>query len=208
MADRLVTHAFRDAEGRVVAIGNPQEPWLQRQSEWAISDILAERHRYFVAARNGGLRPIDVVDGESGRYLRARADSSTNNNLDNIPLLAFQAWEIALEDSEVLAVHAALIPHGVEGQVLLFGGDEHDPSNADNGEIFNTRIYDVDQNEIISINSPEADVFCCGHAYLGDGRLFVGVAQNSGAMRSPNMSICTRNRETIGAVQGNARHIT
>lgn len=174
MTDRLVTHAFRDTDGDIVAIGNPQEPWLQRHQEWAISDILAERHRYFVTGSNGGLRPIDVIDGESGRYLRARADSSTANNLDNLALLDFQPWEIALDNSEVLAVHAALVPHGVVGQVLIFGGDEHDPSNADNGEIFNTRIYDVERNEMVNINSPEADVFCCSHAYLGDGRLFVG----------------------------------
>lgn len=174
MTDRLVTHAFRNAEGDIVAIGNPEEPWLQRQREWAISDILAGKHRYFVPGSNGGMRPIDVVDGEFGRYLRARADSSTTNNLDNLALLNFQPWEIALEDSEILAVHAALVPHGVAGQVLLFGGDEHDPSNADNGEIFNTRIYDVDRNEMININSPEADVFCCGHAFLSDGRLLVG----------------------------------
>ena len=57
--------------------------------------------------------------------------------------------------------------------MLLFGGDEHDPSNAHNGETFNTRSYDVDRNRIIGINSPEADVFCCGHAYLGTGRLLV-----------------------------------
>lgn len=174
MTDRLVTHTVSNTEGDIVAIGNAEQSWLQRHSEWAISDILTGRHGYFVEAGSGGLRPVDVIDGPHGPYLRARADSTTDNNLDSLPMLELHPWEVVLDDSEILAVHAALVPHGAEGQVLLFGGDEHDPSNADNGEFFNTRIYDVHGNRIVNSNSPAADVFCCGHAFLGDGRLFVG----------------------------------
>ena len=174
MADRLVTHAFRNTEGDILTLGNPDESWTQRHTEWAIQDIQNDRHNYFVEREGGGSWPIEVVDGAFGPYLRARADSSTENNLDNLPILDFQPWEVALDDSEILPVHAAVIAHGVEGQVLLIGGDEHDPSNADNGEIFNSRIYDVARNRLININSPEADVFCCGHAFLSNGRLLVG----------------------------------
>lgn len=115
-----------------------------------------------------------MINGLSGPYLRTRADRTEGNNLDNLPALDVRSWEIALDDAEVLAVHAALVPHGVQGQVLLLGGDEHDPSNADQGEIHHTRIYDVARNVVIELNSPEADVFCCGHAFLAGGRLLVG----------------------------------
>lgn len=46
MATRLVTHAARNSDGDIVAIGNPEEPWYQRRREWAISDIVAHRHVY------------------------------------------------------------------------------------------------------------------------------------------------------------------
>lgn len=174
MADRIVTHCVRNVQGDIVAIGNPAETWFQRRSEWAITDIRRELHRYLVPGSSGTPRPIDVVDGAFGPYLRARLDSSEANNLDNLPQLELRPWEIAHEDAEILAVHAALVRHGRQGRVLLFGGDEHDRSNADDGEISNTRVYDVDRNEILNVNSPEADVFCCGHAFSNDGRLLVG----------------------------------
>lgn len=149
------------------------EGW-QRDARWAIQDILENRHEYFVQGAFGVLRPVGVVNGPHGQYLRTFADSTEGNNLDNLPEFDPNPWEVALDDSEILAIHAALVLHGVEGQVLMFGGDEHDPGNASSGEIFNTRIYDVASNTMINVDSPEADVFCCGHAFLGDGRLFVG----------------------------------
>jgi hypothetical protein len=37
----------------------------------------------------------------------------------------FMGWNPAQIDSEILAVHAALVPNGAQGEVVLFGGDEH-----------------------------------------------------------------------------------
>jgi hypothetical protein len=34
-------------------------------------------------------------------------------------------WSPAIVPSEILAVHAALVPSGLAGEVVLFGGDEH-----------------------------------------------------------------------------------
>ena len=172
MAERLVTHANRDGDGVTVAIGNPEQDWFQRRHEWAVSDIAADRHEYVVAAGEG-TRRIVVVAGPTGPYLRTSPDDDTVNNLDLLPEFDLRPWEIAHDDAEVLAVHAALVAHGAEGQVLLLGGNEHDPSNAAGGEIQNTRMYDVAGNAVISIDSPPADVFCCGHAFLPDGRLLV-----------------------------------
>lgn len=88
-------------------------------------------------------------------------------------------WNTSVIDSQILAVHAALLPSGQEGEVLLFGGDEHwaDQQESAGGERFKkTRLYDVLTHAIIAadVPSPESDVFCAGHAFLGDGRLLVG----------------------------------
>lgn len=34
-------------------------------------------------------------------------------------------WNSTIIDSQILAVHAALVPSGAQGEVVLFGGDEH-----------------------------------------------------------------------------------
>lgn len=180
MADRLVTHVARRGGGRIAGIANPDEDWRQRRSEWAISDIRADRHAYFVEGTRGQLRPIDVVNGGSGPYLRTRADPTEDNNLASLPLVELAPWEVALADAEVLVVHAALVPRDGLGQVLFMGGSEHDPSHAAGGDIHNTRIYDVASNVVIAIESPAADVFCCDHAFLEDGRLLVGGGTGAG----------------------------
>ena len=172
MADRLVTHVAKDRDGDILVLLNPNESWAQRHSSWAISDIVAERHRYFVQGVNDSLHEIHVVNGPHGRYLRSSADVIENNNLDFLPDSDVHPWEVALDDAEILSVHAALIPVG-QGQIMMMGGDEHDKSNADAGEIHNSRLYDVQWNTINAVDSPPADVFCCGHAFLGDGRLMV-----------------------------------
>ncbi len=176
MADRIVTHARRNSNGNIVAIGNPDSDWFQRDAIWAIQDIEENRHQYLVISTSGTPRPIDVVNGPTGAYLRSRGDSSDANNLDFMPDFDMSPWEIPLDNTEVFPIHAALVPHGHEGQVLMMGGDEHDGAMARDGDVFNTRIYDVLENRMIDLGdeNPDADVFCCGHAFLPDGRLLVG----------------------------------
>lgn len=94
-------------------------------------------------------------------------------------------WEITVNNAEILAVHAALLPTGSSGQVLLMGGDEHNPAQAGNDDtpanavdVDNTRLYDIatagTTNSVLTLSSPTTDMFCAGHAFLGDGRLLVG----------------------------------
>lgn len=88
-------------------------------------------------------------------------------------------WNSNLIDTEILAVHAALLPSGPSGQVLIFGGDEHWGAQAETqpGERYKkTRIFDLDSGALVSgfIASPDSDVFCAGHAFLPDGRLLIG----------------------------------
>lgn len=79
------------------------------------------------------------------------------------------------------SVHAALVPVGARGKLLMFGGDEHwqdqagrDNAPADPARIDRTALYDVNDGSFVRISSPSTDVFCAGHAFLGDGRLLVG----------------------------------
>lgn len=84
--------------------------------------------------------------------------------------------------SQILSVHAALLPVGPRGTVVMLGGSEHNqaqggtdtvpalPANVDR-----TALYDVETGvDAVKIASPTTDVFCSGHAYLGDGRLLIG----------------------------------
>ncbi|HEX7904874.1 MAG TPA: galactose oxidase early set domain-containing protein [Chitinophagaceae bacterium] len=90
-------------------------------------------------------------------------------------------FELLSASSEILAIHAALLPIGAKGKVIIFGGDEHNQAQAGRdatpaiaANVDNTRIYDVDAQTITYTTSPTTDVFCSGHAFLGDGRLVIG----------------------------------
>jgi hypothetical protein len=86
------------------------------------------------------------------------------------------SWNSLIIDSEILAVHAALVPNGDEGEVILFGGDEHwrDQQEPD-GNFHKTRVYDVKTHSLVatSVPSPDSDVFCAHHAFTADGRLLI-----------------------------------
>jgi hypothetical protein len=90
-------------------------------------------------------------------------------------------FELIAASAEILAVHSALLPTGTKGKVIILGGDEHnqaqagrDSRAANPGDVDNTRIYDVNAKTISGSTSPTTDVFCSGHAFLGDGRLVIG----------------------------------
>lgn len=90
-------------------------------------------------------------------------------------------FELIGPGAGILAIHAALLPTGAKGKVLMLGGDEHNPAQAGRDDhpanpddVNNTRIYNVDTKTIDGSSSPTTDVFCSGHAFLGDGRLVIG----------------------------------
>jgi Domain of unknown function (DUF1929) len=85
------------------------------------------------------------------------------------------AWEPSI-DSQILAIHGAVLPTGTQGEILLFGGDEHwGDQQEPGGDFRKTRVYDVATNTIVAaaIPSPDSDVFCAGHAFTADGRLLI-----------------------------------
>jgi Domain of unknown function (DUF1929) len=83
-------------------------------------------------------------------------------------------WTIATSNSEILAIHAALLP---TNQVLMFGGSEHNAAqnlSGDASDLDNSRLFNVGGGTLIeTIDSPDTDVFCSGHAFLADGRLLM-----------------------------------
>ena len=79
-------------------------------------------------------------------------------------------WRVLPTGAQVLAVHAALLH---TGQILYFGGDEHDAGQNDRDEIDHTRLFDCASLTVSVVGSPTSDLFCSGHALLMDGRLLV-----------------------------------
>ena len=81
MATRNVYRTKKDEEGDILALCNTGEWWSPRSKADAISDIDNGDHSYY---SNGRAR-ITVVEGSSGKYLRTGPNSSTSDNLDELP---------------------------------------------------------------------------------------------------------------------------
>ena len=87
-------------------------------------------------------------------------------------------WSNIISTDDVVAIHAALLPtDNGDGQIVLFGGDDHYIANAppqstnyDHTRSFNCRNP---TQALQYVKSPPWDVFCSGHAMIGDGRLLV-----------------------------------
>jgi galactose oxidase-like protein len=93
--------------------------------------------------------------------------------------IAPTSWTLLPVSSEVLAVHAALLPNG---QILYFSGDETDRELHDRGDYDHSRLFDPTTGLVARCGSPTTDVFCCGHAMLPDGRLLVAGGIEDGAV--------------------------
>jgi hypothetical protein len=83
VTDRRVRQTGKD-RGDITSLCNGSEVWSPRQKADAISDIEGGLHRYYVREEGDGAW-VKVVDGPTGKYLRTEADSSSKNNLDNLP---------------------------------------------------------------------------------------------------------------------------
>lgn len=77
-------------------------------------------------------------------------------------------------NSEILAIHAALVPtsDGV-GEVLYFGGDQHNPAFITPSRVDATRRLNLSSMTVSYVRSPSYDLFCAGQCLLPDGRLLV-----------------------------------
>jgi hypothetical protein len=84
MAEREVKQTGKDKDGDITALCNSGELWSPEKKDDAINDIENNIHKYYVFSF-GARTYIHVVDGPNGKYLRTDPDSTTSNNLDDLP---------------------------------------------------------------------------------------------------------------------------
>ncbi|MEO9630723.1 MULTISPECIES: DUF3892 domain-containing protein [Alphaproteobacteria] len=85
MADRQVTASGKNTDGDITKLCKSGATWSPRLKADAINDIEKGLHTYYVQQAGTSRVDITVVNGNTGKYLRSTADSSSENNLDNLP---------------------------------------------------------------------------------------------------------------------------
>ena len=85
MAKRYVTKTGKDRDGDITKLCNAGEIWSPRSKADAIRDIDGKAHEYFVRWTDKETRIEVVNDARKGKYLRTDRDSTTRNNLDDLP---------------------------------------------------------------------------------------------------------------------------
>jgi hypothetical protein len=87
------------------------------------------------------------------------------------------SWSAVISSDDVVAIHAALVPTASgDGEIVLFGGDDHDRNANIAGHWDHTRRFNCRHptQALVYVQSPNVDLFCCGHAFIGDGRFLTG----------------------------------
>ncbi|MFB6367628.1 galactose oxidase-like domain-containing protein [Paenibacillus elgii] len=85
-------------------------------------------------------------------------------------------WSTPISSGDVVAIHAALVPtKNGDGEIILFGGDNHDLAAAEANQFNHSARFNCrhPNNALIPVVSPAFDLFCCGHAFLPDGRFMI-----------------------------------
>ena len=85
MAKRYVTQSGKNRDGDITRLCNPGQSWSPRNKADVIADIDGSVHEYWVNWTNAPETKIRVVTGAGGRYLRTDRDTTTRNNLDDLP---------------------------------------------------------------------------------------------------------------------------
>jgi FtsP/CotA-like multicopper oxidase with cupredoxin domain len=88
--------------------------------------------------------------------------------VDTTQLATKGVWETLPCNSQVLAVHAALLH---TGKILFFAGSGNDPDKLAAKDMRGV-VWDYEQGDFYRPQTP-VDVFCAGHAFLADGKLLV-----------------------------------
>lgn len=84
MADREVHQTGKAADGTITTLCSKGQPWSPRSKADAIRDIEKLVHRYYVV-RGGQRAWVEVAGVGVGKYLRTNRDSTTRNNLAELP---------------------------------------------------------------------------------------------------------------------------
>ena len=85
MAKRYVRATGKDKDGDITKLCNSGSDWSPRLKSGAIKEIEDGTHEYWVNWANSPETKIRVVDGANGKYLRTDRDSTSRNNLDDLP---------------------------------------------------------------------------------------------------------------------------
>ena len=85
MAKRYVRASGKNSQGDITRLCNSGESWSPRGKTDAINDIESGSHEYWVNWSNAPETKIRVVAGSTGKYLRTDWDSTSRNNLDDLP---------------------------------------------------------------------------------------------------------------------------
>lgn len=85
MAKRYVTKSGKDRSGDIIRLCNIGDWWSPRSKVDVISDIEGGTHEYWVNWSNTPETKIRVVNGPQGKYLRTDRDTTSRNNLDDLP---------------------------------------------------------------------------------------------------------------------------
>jgi hypothetical protein len=79
-------------------------------------------------------------------------------------------WNPNLISTDILAVHAGLLH---TGDIILFTGNEFWGLQHDNRLYDHVRLFNCHTMALSSVPIPAnmSDLFCCGHAFFGNGNL-------------------------------------
>src|SRR6266849_1939677 len=100
------------------------------------------------------------------------------------------SWTAPISSDDVVAIHAVLVATANgDGEILLFGGDDHDRAANLAGQYDHARRFNCRQptQPLIYVHSPAFDLFCCGHAQLADGRALVAGGTHTFPPDSPGI---------------------
>jgi len=85
VADRPATRTAKSPDGDILALCEEDVSWSPRFKDDAIADIESGLHTYHVPWPTGRTEIRVVSDSRRGKYLRTDRDSTTRNNLDDLP---------------------------------------------------------------------------------------------------------------------------
>ena len=87
-------------------------------------------------------------------------------------------WSSPAVSTEIIAIHMHLLPNG---KVLLWQDDNnagYPPTRIGTQTL--ARVWDVNTGVITTVNLTGKNLFCSGHAFLPDGRLFIAGGHDTG----------------------------
>jgi hypothetical protein len=150
-----------DGRGRPADGWGPWQPvpdwrfWENQEAAVAVAGLGAAGMPHLVVLA------VDAPPGVNGGWYRV-LDAMTD--LEMAPQMG--VWRLLEETSQVLAVHAALLH---TGDVVFFAGSSNDPGRHD-AQQYGTAVWHYPTPAFSRPDTP-VDLFCCGHAFLPDGRL-------------------------------------